>query len=241
MNDAYDFIIWIYTYAGNFDTVIFALPFIILLTLIYGLARVIWCKYKFGNEFIIIRRKVRLNEIIKLVAFFWFCTLLSITITPTEFWMKVWINLINNQNPFAGCHPGHFGEIVLTPIILKYIFEGHMDWLWWSEKSIFSNLILNIFLFIPFGISMPFICSKCSFLKTALTGLMLSFFIEFIQFFLGRECEIDDLICNTFGASIGFIFYLVLCKIFPIFIGKCKISARQINKANFSIIEEPKI
>ena len=39
--------------------------------------------------------------------------------------------------------------------------------------------------------------------------LLFSFLIEFIQYFIGRSADIDDLILNTLGAMLGyFIFYI---------------------------------
>ena len=76
---------------------------------------------------------------------------------------------------------------------------------------------------------MPFIYSKASMCKAALAGLSLSLFIEFVQFFLGRQCEIDDLICNTIGAVLGYVLYLLIKKVFPGFIEKGKLSVQYID------------
>ena len=228
MNSAYDFIIWIYTHTGNFDTVIFALPVIILISLIYWFARLIRQKHKFGDECKTIRRKARLNEIIRLLTVCWFTALLCLTLTPTEFWMKVWISFISNRNPFEHFLPGHFGEIVFMPTILQFIIEGNQDWIWWSAGTIFTHLILNVLLFVPAGFAMPFIYRNANLLHSLLAGFSLSLLIEFIQFFLGRECEMDDLICNTLGAVAGYLLYLCIRKLFPDFTEKCRNSSDQI-------------
>ena len=227
MNSFDDFIIWIYTHTGNFDTVIFALPMIILTTLIYWLSRLIWHKQKFGDEFKAIRRKARLNETIRLLTVCWFFSLLCLVLTPTEFWMYFWRNIVNGLNPFEGFISGQFGEIVLMPKILHFILEGHLDWLWWSAGSVFPHLLLNILLFVPLGVALPFICSHTTFIKTVLIGFSMSLLIEFVQFFLGRECEIDDLICNTIGAAIGYLLYLSIRKLFPKFTEKAMLSVYQ--------------
>lgn len=229
MNDAYDFIIWIYTHTGDFDTVIFALPVIITVCLIYWTARLIWHKYKFGNEFKIIRKKARLNEIVKLLTVCWLSALLCITLVPTEFWMQLWKNIVSGESLFYGFAEGRFAEINLMPKVLEFIINGHMDWLFFSARTIFPHLLLNILLFLPLGIAMPFICTKLTFGKVVLTGLLLSLFIEFIQFFIGRECEIDDLICNVAGAVAGYLMYLLIRKLFPKFTEKCKLSVQCVN------------
>jgi len=66
------------------------------------------------------------------------------------------------------------------------------------------------------------------FLKVVVTGLSLSFLIEFIQIFIGRECEMDDLICNTLGAIIGYLMYLLLRRLFPKFVEKGRKTANEV-------------
>lgn len=225
MNQAYDFIIWIYLNTGNFDTIIFALPIIIMVCLIYWIARFIWYRHKFGDEFKSIRKRSRLNEAIRLLTVCWLCALLCITLVPTEFWMHFWKCIISGVNPFDNFLPERFADINLMPKVLKYILDGHLEWLFWSAKTIFSHLILNILLFIPLGMALPFVYGKASLPKTALFGLSLSLFIETVQFFLARECDIDDLICNVLGAVFGYLLYQLLKKLFPNFTEKCKLSA----------------
>ena len=115
------------------------------------------------------------------------------------------------------------------PKVLEYIVTGHLDWLFWSARTIFPHLLLNILLFTPLGMVMPFIYSKASFGKIVLMGVTLSLFIEFVQFFLGMQCEIDDLICNTIGAVLGYVLYLLIKKVFPGFIEKGKLSVQYID------------
>ncbi len=235
MNDAYDFIIWIYTHTGDFDTVIFALPVIFMIILIYWTARRIWHKHKLGSEFGAVRRKARLNETIRLLAVCWLGALLCLTLTPTEFWMQLWKNIVSGESLFYGFTEGRYGEIDLMPTVLKFIINGHLDWLFSSARTIFPHLFLNILLFVPLGTAIPFLYSKASMGKAALAGLSLSLFIEFVQFFIGRECEIDDLICNIIGAVSGYLFFLLIKKILPEFTEKCKISVHMLSVGNFTV------
>ncbi len=236
----YDIIIWIYTHCGNFDTVIFALPVILLVTLLYWLFRLIWHKRKFGGEFKTVRKSARLNEVIRLLTVCWAAALICITLTPTEAWKDCWLYIVTGENPIyvffpqlIGLEPRRFGEVVLMPKILKYILNGHLDWLLWSAKSIFPHLILNVALYVPLGLAMPFICKKTSLLKVFLTGLSLSFLIEFAQIFIGREAEMDDLLCNSLGAVTGYLLYLLIKKLFPKFVENGKKSA------NLCCLEKP--
>lgn len=223
-----DLILWVYLRTGDFDTVIFALPVIIPITLIYWLSRLIWHKHRFGIEYRNVRRKARLNELIRLLTVCWSCALLCIVLTPTGFWMHLWSALINGLDPFEEFISRQFGEIILVPEILQFILDGHPEWILWSAHAILPHLLLNVLLFVPLGFALPFICKKATLPITVLTGFSLSLIIEFIQFFLGRACETDDLICNTLGALLGYVLYLLIGKMFAIFTEKCKLSVYQI-------------
>ena len=71
------------------------------------------------------------------------------------------------------------------------------------------NIILNIFMLVPFGILLPYI--RDLFKKigwTALAGVVFTLFIECTQLILKRGIfETDDLINNTLGVLIGYGFY----------------------------------
>ena len=75
-----------------------------------------------------------------------------------------------------------------------------------------SYIILNILLFLPMGVFVPLMqqTEKRSLRKTVLIILLLSLFIECIQFFfVGRLADIDDLIANTLGGLLGYTFFKV--------------------------------
>lgn len=71
------------------------------------------------------------------------------------------------------------------------------------------NILGNVVLFIPIGYIFPMILKRYRSIKTmAVLSIAISLFIEFIQFFVGRSCDIDDLILNFVGGIIGYtIFY----------------------------------
>lgn len=233
---AYDFIIRIYTNCGHFDTVIFSLPIILLVTLLYWIFRLIWHKRKFGKEFKAVRKAARLNEFIRLLTVCWATTLICLTCTPTGFWMDVWLHIITGENPIItilfpqliGLPPRGFGDIVLMPRIVRLALKGHLDWFLLSGWLTIPQLLLNIALFVPLGLAMPFIFKKTSILKVSMTGLSISFAVEFVQFFIGRSCETDDLLCNTLGAIIGYLIYLLIRRLFPKFVEKGRKTAGEI-------------
>ena len=69
---------------------------------------------------------------------------------------------------------------------------------------------LNMLLFMPIGILIPFVIRKCNLVKTLLIGFSLSTIIEILQMFSGRMSEMDDIIMNTLGTLIGFALYKII-------------------------------
>lgn len=96
-----------------------------------------------------------------------------------------------------------------------------------KQPELYRSMLMNVFLFVPFGLSMPNIAGMIGVAKRAetssqkwepvvivtisvLCGLCLSAAIEFCQykFSLGR-CEVDDVIMNTLGTAIGAMSYII--------------------------------
>lgn len=95
------------------------------------------------------------------------------------------------------------GMAVLKP------FASYVEaWNQWSMMG-WRNIILNIFLFIPFGFLLPFWSEKLKKCwKIVLCGFLFTLLIEVTQYQLGRGIlETDDLIGNTFGVWIGYGFF----------------------------------
>ena len=81
------------------------------------------------------------------------------------------------------------------------------------QPEFYRSMLMNVFLFVPLGLSLPFVYSGSTgkrILFTVLTGLLLSVTVEAIQYFvhLGMT-ETDDVICNTLGTAIGSCAYLL--------------------------------
>jgi glycopeptide antibiotics resistance protein len=82
-----------------------------------------------------------------------------------------------------------------------------------NARYICQNILGNIVMFIPFGVLLPLLWGSCTFARTVLAGAILSFAIEFTQFFIARGTDIDDLILNTFGTICGYGLYLILRRV----------------------------
>ena len=98
---------------------------------------------------------------------------------------------------------GSEGNVILTPF---YSFIEAQ-----SQPEMYRSMFMNIFLFFPVGLTLPFTLPekwKRNALITVLIAFLLSFTVEFLQYHyhLGRA-ETDDVLCNTLGACIGTLSY----------------------------------
>lgn len=98
-----------------------------------------------------------------------------------------------------------------------YCFEP-----FWSYKEIFKGNpsllvenLMNVVVFIPIGLLLPFSLKGYKFKCVLLAGLSLSLTIELLQFvFKTGYCEFDDLFHNTLGATIGYVLSVILVTMF---------------------------
>ena len=80
----------------------------------------------------------------------------------------------------------------------------------------FKNTILNIILFIPLGIMLPFLWKKYNTLReTLFFGFSMSLAIELLQILTYRATDINDLIANTIGAVLGYFVFRIISCIIP--------------------------
>lgn len=95
----------------------------------------------------------------------------------------------------------YIDKLVLQPFYSLVVAKDHPE--------MYRSLLMNVALFIPFGCSCSCLLSKRApyvsrIIITSLLGCLLSFIIEFIQYFykLGAAWT-DDVICNAIGAFVG--------------------------------------
>lgn len=79
--------------------------------------------------------------------------------------------------------------------------------------DVYNQMILNVVLFLPLGLSLPFCFTeriKHPVLMTICLGLVLSITVEVLQYIL--QCgysELDDVILNTIGTACGTVSYFL--------------------------------
>ncbi|MDE6314323.1 MAG: VanZ family protein [Lachnospiraceae bacterium] len=94
-------------------------------------------------------------------------------------------------------------------------FQCFMEiWLMGQQKQ-FTQTLANILMFVPLGFIFPIAFTKAQKLwKSTLCMALFSFLIEFIQYFIGRSADIDDLMLNTFGGMLGYGVFYAFFKLF---------------------------
>lgn len=127
--------------------------------------------------------------------------------TPNSYIANSGINLTNENFDFVGnfkdrITSGAWGvNLVPFRTIKNYIkYSGFLHTM--------INIMGNVIIFVPFGILLPEIFSKArNILKILGITFATSFFVEFIQFFIGRSVDIDDLMLNVLGSVIGYFIW----------------------------------
>mgnify|MGYP002853855641 CR=1 FL=1 len=79
-----------------------------------------------------------------------------------------------------------------------------------GDNALKYEIILNVVLFIPLGLLFGIIFRSSGWRKVFVLGCIVSCVVELMQLVMMRGlCEIDDVIHNTLGTTIGFVFYLI--------------------------------
>lgn len=116
------------------------------------------------------------------------------------------------------------------------LFPKAVDWRWQlrhAQMTPFQEIrrggqgpwvmflvLANMGIFVPLGFLVSLLWRRPSWWKAALVGFSSSFFVEFVQLFIARSTDIDDVILNTAGALAGYWLFCLLRAVFPGFIAK---------------------
>ncbi|MGG0476115.1 VanZ family protein [Priestia aryabhattai] len=101
-------------------------------------------------------------------------------------------------------------NIIPFHTLYEYFFQTNTNVDEWNSVSLL-NLTANVILFLPLGFLVALIWRKYhSIKKGTILGLSVTCLIEFIQYFIGRSSDIDDILLNTFGTVIGYVVLLII-------------------------------
>ena len=81
-----------------------------------------------------------------------------------------------------------------------------------GTNKFIKNVIGNIIMFMPYGFFASYYLKNRKLSIIIILSLIVSSTIEFVQLYIGRVFDIDDVILNVFGAIIGYIIYIIIDK-----------------------------
>lgn len=164
------------------------------------------------------------HEIV-LAVFVAFCAgLAALTLFPRGFWSLTHFRYGGGPDTFFNGYIsweriverlGWLDEM-LTPFQeIRRTFRVGDSWFWFMLAG-------NIAMFTPLGFFPGLLWRRWTWWKALLVGVCTSFAIEFVQFFIGRSTDIDDVILNTTGAVLGYVVYRLATMIWPALGAACK-------------------
>jgi len=156
-----------------------------------------------------------------------FITTTAILYLPVFFILKKKGRGVIRQFSYLLCFWSFFFIVFLTILLfnLPIDFEPKrhilnlqpLRWLWERNigRRIMTEIGPNIMIFIPLGVFTPIVFERMRKLyRTALAAFVVTFSVEFFQYFIGRSSDIDDLIANLSGAIIGYGIFKIFSYIF---------------------------
>lgn len=150
------------------------------------------------------------------LLFVLFCAgLAALTLFPANFWsVSRWMAAARGERPLFPPVDWDIQWKTLQLIPFSEIRRGmYGGW-------VLFLVIANIGIFLPVGFFTALLWRRPRWYRSLLAGLCSSCAIEFIQFFVGRSSDIDDVLLNTAGALAGFWLFLLLRALFPRFISR---------------------
>lgn len=147
--------------------------------------------------------------------------LAALTLFPAYFWtVGHWRGVLDGTQPLF---PPVDYEIQLQTLQMEPFQEIFRAF---RGPWVMFLMLANIGIFSPVGFFAALLWRRPRWWKSLLAGFCTSTVIEFIQFFIGRSTDIDDVILNTAGALAGFWIFCLLRAIFPKFLQKFQCQPR---------------
>lgn len=179
------------------------LPVTLLTGLIYTLYKL--NKYKKKQEKFPVKK-----EIIRILFAVYLAGLISLTLTPNNFFTYFWFHIKNGycSETLAPLFSGGFNFI---PSAFK-LLTGEFTFGGWVKAMLSFNLLM----FIPYGVFVYLISGRLQVNNIVFISVVIPIFIEIFQPVIGRSFDIDDFILNSLGILCGyyvtFLFHKILLK-----------------------------
>lgn len=116
---------------------------------------------------------------------------------------------------FSRTPSGSYNDTMNLNLFSSYVEAYHDIGVVLKNNVLLRNLILNIILFIPLGILLPWYSDKLRRMYiVVLIGLLATLAIEFTQHFNGYGTfEIDDALNNTIGTLLGYCIFMIFYRL----------------------------
>ena len=158
---------------------------------------------------------------IGLFVFVLFCAgLAALTVFPSNFW-----TVSHLQEAFQGLRP----FFPITPLSESVQYIGWTPTLFRGDtlgEWGFYMVAANALIFVPIGFFANLLWRRSRWWKGLAVGFCVSFTIEFLQLFVNRSTDVDDLLLNTTGAFLGGLMALLLGKLAPRLTQKFQVEVR---------------
>lgn len=77
-----------------------------------------------------------------------------------------------------------------------------------GTEGFYLNVLGNILIFIPFGYFVSSYIKAKKVSHILIVSIITSFTVEFVQHYIGRSFDVDDILLNTIGSICGFLLYI---------------------------------
>lgn len=152
-----------------------------------------------------------------------FIAVIGILYLPVLLWLKRKGKNVFRQIGCVGFGCALFLIIFATILFVPITFHPEVHslnvipfhWIGKTERAeqLIVEKIPNVMLFIPLGFFLPVVFkSKRKCWQTVLVSFGVTFTVEFVQYFIGRSSDIDDILTNLLGAILGYMVFMVLGK-----------------------------
>lgn len=167
---------------------------IVPITLAVGLIYAVYCIVKSRKS----DTPVSLGTgIMKFLFVLYLTGLVNLTLVPPNLWTSVWARIVVG---YSSERPAFFsGDFNFVPTFFGLI-SGTLTAGGW----IYTMLLFNFLMFVPFGFFLPFVSNKVNGKNIFLIAVAVPAVIEIIQPVIGRSFDTDDLILNFAGIIAGF-------------------------------------
>lgn len=136
--------------------------------------------------------------------------LAALTVFPAYFWTRGhWLEVMNGRQPLF---PPVDVQVQLQTLQLEPFQEIFRAF---RGPWVMFLMLANIGIFVPIGFFPALLWRGWRWWRSLLLGLGSSLTIEFIQFFIGRNTDIDDVTLNTAGAMLGYWLFCLSRTLFP--------------------------